>query len=148
MELGAHIEDFELPDQDGKARSLYRLLEAGRVVLFFYPAALSYGCTKESCHFRDLAGDFAALGAQRVGISPDSMQRQREFADRHGLDYPLLADTGGEIARRFGVRRSFGLKTKRRTFVIERDATLLASITSELSMTHHSDRALEVLAAK
>ncbi len=65
------VAEFELPDQTGTLRSLTSLLADGPIVLFFYPAAMTPGCTKEACHFRDLAGEFAAVGASRVGISTD-----------------------------------------------------------------------------
>lgn len=83
---GDVVDDFELPDQDGRPRRLSEFLATGPVVLFFYPAALTPGCTAESCHFRDLAAEFAAAGATRVGISKDPVDRQKEFADRHGFD--------------------------------------------------------------
>ncbi|MGZ4438004.1 MAG: peroxiredoxin, partial [Nocardioidaceae bacterium] len=86
---GTQAPDFELPDQDGKPVRLSELLLEGPVVLFFYPAAMTPGCTKESCHFRDLAAEFAAVGAQRVGISTDPVDRQKQFAERHSFDYPL-----------------------------------------------------------
>ena len=138
--------DFTLNDQAGHERTLSTMLLDGPVVLFFYPAALSPGCTKESCHFRDLAGEFAALGAQSVGISMDSAERQGQFALKHSLGYPLLADVDGDVARRYGVKRSLSvLKVKRATFVIGRDRRILDVISSEVSMNTHADRALEVL---
>ena len=148
VDKGDLVPDFELPDQTGTERQLSELLIAGPVVLFFYPAALSRGCTIESCHFRDLAREFKAAGAQRVGISRDSVERQREFADKHSLDYPLLSDADGEVAEAYGVRRRLPLgpmSMKRMTFVIGTDRRLLAVIRSELSMEQHADRALEVL---
>jgi peroxiredoxin len=68
---GDVVTDFELPDETGAPRRLSGLLAGGPVVLFFYPAAVSLGCTVESCHFRDLIGEFRAVGAQPVGISAD-----------------------------------------------------------------------------
>src|SRR5262245_9254374 len=115
---GDLVADFELLDETGTPRTLSGLLANGPVVLFFYPAAMTGGCTAESCHFRDLAAEFAALGAQRVGISPDPVTRQAEFATVNGFDYPLLSDPTGEIAARFGARRKRGpLLTRRRTYV-------------------------------
>src|SRR5258708_1287008 len=105
MRVGDVVHDFELPDQDGRPRWLSELLSAGPAVLFFYPAAMPPGCPKEACHFRDLAAEFAAAGAQRVGISRDAVDRQKQFADQHGFDYPLLADVDGTVAREFGVAR-------------------------------------------
>ena len=147
MRAGDLVPDFELPDQDGKPVRLAELLVQGPVVLFFYPAAMTPGCTKEACHFRDLAAEFAAAGAQRVGISADPPAKQREFADRHGFDYPLLSDEDGAIARQFGVQRGgvvrrLGLPVKRQTFVIGADRRVVAAIASELNMDRHADEAL------
>lgn len=149
MGPGDQAPDFELPDQDGVPRRLSALLQSGPVVLFFYPAALSPGCTRENCHFRDLAAEFAAAGAQRVGISTDPVAKQAEFARRHGLDYPLLSDASGEVAQTYGVKRRFGpIPVKRVSFVIGTDGRVLDVISSELNMAAHADRALKTLAGR
>jgi peroxiredoxin Q/BCP len=146
--VGDLVEDFELPDETGTPCRLSALLADGPVVLFFYPAAMTPGCTKESCHFRDLAAEFAAVGAQRVGISRDPVSRQAEFARRYGFDFPLLSDPDGVVARRFGVRRRLPLgplATRRMTFVIGVDRRIIEVIHSETSMDVHADRALRAL---
>jgi peroxiredoxin Q/BCP len=146
MEKGDLVSDFTLQDDRGDLRSLSGFLEAGPVVLFFYPAAMTTGCTAESCHFRDLAKEFAEAGAQRVGISPDSVAKQQEFSAQNSFDYPLLSDPDGAVATQFGVRRKFGpLLTRRHTFVIGTDSRVLAVIKSELRMSTHADKALEAL---
>lgn len=140
--------DFSLVDQNGEVRTLSSLLESGPVVLFFYPAALSAGCTRETCHFRDLVADFAELGAQPVGISMDSPDRQALFAKKNGIVYPLLADVDGEVARHYGVKRSLDfLRVKRVTFVIDVDRRVREVVTSEISMHAHADHALAALRA-
>lgn len=150
LKAGDKAPDFELKNQNGEPMTLKGLLADGPVVLFFYPAAMTSGCTKESCHFRDLAAEFTAAGAQRVGISADPVSKQKEFSDLHGFDYPLLADTEGTVADGFGVKRSGLLakltKVKRATFVIGQDGTILDAITSETKMDVHADEALKVLA--
>ena len=146
LDVGDKVEDFTLPDETGAERSLTELLAEGPVVLFFYPAALSAGCTAEACHFRDLAAEFAAVGARPVGISGDSVDKQQEFAGKHTLGMPLLSDTDGTIRERFGVKRGFSLApTKRATFVIGEDRTILEVVSSELRMNTHADRALAAL---
>src|SRR3954469_10697384 len=105
MQVGDTVEDFELPDETGTKRKLSDFLRDGPVVLFFYPAAMTYGCTKESCHFRDLKAEFEAVGAQRVGISADAVDKQLEFANKHDFDYPLLSDVDRTVAEAFGVKR-------------------------------------------
>ncbi|MER5942331.1 peroxiredoxin [Streptomyces sp. NPDC001928] len=146
LKVGDKVEDFALPDETGTVRSLTDLLAEGPVVLFFYPAALSPGCTAEACHFRDLAAEFAAAGARPVGISGDAVERQQQFADRHTLGMPLLSDADGTVRERFGVTRGFSLApTKRATFVIGQDRVLLEVVRSELRMNTHADRALAAL---
>ena len=149
MQIGDHIADFALPDQTGAVRHLSEFLEKGPVVLFFYPAAMTYGCTKESCHFRDLKAEFDAVGATRIGISADPVDKQLQFSEKHGFDYPLLSDVDRAVADAFGVkRRSNLLKVKRSTFVIDTDSTLLAELHSEVSMNSHADKAIEILRAR
>ena len=144
---GTVVPDFELPDQDGAPVRLSSRLLDGPVVLFFYPGAMTGGCTKEACHFRDLAAEFAAAGAQRLGISADPVGKQKQFSDMHGFDYPLLSDESGAVATSFGVRRKYVTPVKRATFVIDRDRTVRSVISSELSMDVHADRALSALRA-
>ncbi|ANS62618.1 hypothetical protein SLINC_0394 [Streptomyces lincolnensis] len=147
--VGDTVEDFTLPDESGTSRSLSDLLADGPVVLFFYPAALTPGCTAEACHFRDLAAEFAAVGARPVGVSGDPVERQQEFSGRHTLGMPLLSDADGTIQERFGVKRGFSLApTKRATFVIAENRTVLEVVRSELRMNTHADRALEALRAR
>lgn len=151
MKRGDRVPEFELPDQTGAVRSLSDLLGGGPIVLFFYPAAMTPGCTKEACHFRDLAGDFAAVGASRVGISTDAVEKQARFADSQRFDYPLLSDRDGAVAEMFGVKRGLlgkFLPVKRATFVIDGDRTVLEVISSEINMDTHADKALEVLRAR
>src|SRR6478609_9583662 len=151
MKRGDRVEDFVLPDQTGAERRFSEFLANGPVVLFFYPAAMTPGCTKEACHFRDLASEFVAVGAQRVGISTDSVDKQAQFADKQKFDYPLLSDTDGRVATQFGVERGLLGKlmpVKRTTFVIDTDRTVLEVISSEFSMDTHADKALEVLRAR
>ena len=146
MEKGEKAPDFELPDEQGNQRKLSDMLRDGPVVLYFYPAAMTPGCTKEGCHFRDLASEYAAVGAQRVGISADAVDKQKQFSDKYQFDFPLLSDVDGTVARAFGVRRKFTLMaTKRATFVIDTDGTILDVINSELRFAKHGDDALSTL---
>ncbi|MEO5982851.1 MAG: peroxiredoxin [Pedococcus sp.] len=145
--LGELAPEFELPDQTGRRRSLVSLLQQGSVVLFFYPAALSGGCTKEACHFRNLRAEFAAAGAQPVGISMDTVDAQSQFDAKESLGMPLLSDVDGAVATAFGVRRKYLTPVKRATFVIAPDRRIIEVIQTEWSMDRHADTALQVLGA-
>jgi thioredoxin-dependent peroxiredoxin len=151
MKAGDLVEEFVLPDQTGTPRKFSEFLADGPVVLFFYPKAGSPGCTREACHFRDLAKEFAAVGALRVGISADPVDKQAKFAKDQGFDYPLLSDTDGAVASTFGVKRGLLgmlMPVKRTTFVIDTDRKVLDVIGSELNFNVHADKALEVLRAR
>ncbi len=146
MHKGDVVPDFELPDQTGTPRRLSELLTNGPVVLFFYPAAMTPGCTKESCHFRDMGAEFAAVGAQRIGISADSIDKQKKFDEKESLGYPLLSDADRTVAAMLGAKRVANfLPNKRITYVIDTDRTLLDVIHTEFSMGAHADKALEIL---
>ena len=145
MRPGDPVPDFELSAQDGQPVRLSEELTRGPVVLFFYPKAMTPGCTKESCHFRDLEAEFATVGAVRLGISADPVDRQRQFAEKHGFEFPLLSDPDRVVARQFGVKRPGPLFNRRATFVIGTDGRLLAAIHSEIDMAKHADEALAVL---
>ncbi|SNT41863.1 peroxiredoxin [Rhodococcoides kyotonense] len=170
MRTGETAPDFRLPDHTGTIRSLSELLDRGPVVLFFYPAASSPICTAEACHFRDLGRAFESLGAQRVGISTDTTDKQSHFALQRSFDYPLLADSDGSVAEQFGVRRGGWLMRRRRrkdfdrgrthavkrgilrqllsvkrtTFVIDRNRVVRLVVTSERSNVH-ADKSLDYL---
>lgn len=150
MREGDVVADFRLPDQDGTVRSLSDLLTDGPVALFFYPAAMTGGCTKEACHFRDLGTEYRAAGVQRVGISRDGVGKQKEFAQLNSFDYPLLSDADGTVAEQFGVARGrlgarLGAPVKRWTFAIATDRKVIKAIHSELNMETHADEALAAL---
>ncbi len=173
MIAGDKAPDFILYDHTGRPRTLSVFLAEGPVVLFFFPIASSPICTAQACHFRDLSTEFARLGAQRVGISTDTVDKQAHFARQRSFDYPLLSDADGVVSELFGVRRGRlaklrgsvvapepawrGRHTRRRgllarilpvrrtTFVIDTDRTILEVITSEVRASVHADQALSFL---
>jgi thioredoxin-dependent peroxiredoxin len=145
MKAGDQVPDFDAMLHDGRTLRLSSILEEGPLVLFFYPKAFTPGCTAEARHFRDLDREFEELGARRLGVSRDDVETQARFAQEHELDFPLIADPDGRIARIFGAKRLGPIPSKRRTFVIGADRTLLGAISSETNMERHADEALELL---
>jgi thioredoxin-dependent peroxiredoxin len=138
--------DLELVLSDGQHRPLPQLAGTGPLVLFFFPAAFSPGCTAEACAFRDLAAEFTAVGATCVGVSADSPRRLRAFARTLRLGLPLVSDRGGRLADLFGARRRFPARMLRRvTVVLASDGTQLARIDHLTDLAGHADAALDVL---
>jgi thioredoxin-dependent peroxiredoxin len=148
MRVGDIVDDFELPDQTSTPRRLSRLVATGPVVLFFYPAAFAPQCTVEHCKFRDTAGEFASVGAQPVGISADTVERQARFTKRFSLGYLILSDVDGAIGRRFDVERDISIpwtRYRRHTYIIGPDRRILDIIRSEFRLTAHANLALQFL---
>jgi thioredoxin-dependent peroxiredoxin len=170
MIAGEKAPDFTLYDHTGRPRTLSALLSHGPVVLFFFPLASSPICTVQACHFRDLSDEFARVGAQRVGISTDTVDKQAHFAQQRSFDYPLLSDADGVVSELFGVRRGRLAKlrrsvvsreagrrgrhtrrhgllarllpVRRTTFVIGTDRTILKVVSSEVRASVHADQTL------
>src|SRR3954462_6527180 len=120
MISGEKAPNFTLCDHTGRPRTLTSLLSEGPVVLFFFPLASSPICTAQACHFRDLSNEFASVGAQRVGISTDTVDKQAHFAQQRSFDYPLLSDADGVVSELFGVHR--GRLARLRRSVLAREA--------------------------
>jgi thioredoxin-dependent peroxiredoxin len=142
---GQPLPDLEVSLHTGERTRLSHLAADGPLVVFFYPKAFTGGCTAQACHFRDLGAEFAEAGASRVGVSRDDVETQARFAAEHRFDYPLLADPDGEVASAFGAKRPGPLWSKRQTYVVAPDLTLLGSISSETDMEKHADEALALL---
>jgi len=142
---GERIEDLTVTTHDGRETRLSELAAGGPLVVFFYPKAFTAGCTAQACHFRDLGAEFAALGASRVGVSRDDTVTQARFAGEHEFDYPLIADRDGAVSRAFGAKRVGPVPSRRQTYVLDADLTVLEVISDEIRMDRHADDALEVL---
>lgn len=106
------------PDQSGAEVKLADLYARGTVLVFFYPKAGTPGCTAQACSLRDAFPDFRDTGVQVVGVSADTVEGQKKFAEKHGLPFPLLADADGAVARAFGVPTMMGF-AKRQSFIVQ-----------------------------
>ena len=129
LEPGDEAPDFTLPDADGKEVSLSSL-RGQQVIVYFYPAAMTPGCTKEACDFRDSIQSLAAAGVTVLGISPDAPAKLAKFRDRDSLNFPLLSDPGHEVEKAYGAygeKVLYGKKSVgviRSTFVVDPDGKI------------------------
>ena len=118
--------DFTLPDADGKPHSLSDL-RGRKVVLYFYPAAMTPGCTKQACGFRDSLADWEAAGYAVLGVSPDKPEKLAKFRDAEGLTFPLLSDPSRSVLEAYGAygeKQMYGKTVTgviRSTFVVDED---------------------------
>jgi peroxiredoxin Q/BCP len=143
---GQPAPDIELPAHTGGTLKLSSL-RGQWVVLYFYPADDTPGCTAEACSFRDRFEDFTDAGAAVIGVSSDSTDKHQGFATKHQLPFTLLADTDGEARKAFGVKKTLGLLPGRVTYVIDPDGIVRKVFSSQFQATRHISEALEVIRA-
>ncbi len=150
IEEGETAPDFTLTADDGKAVRLSDF--RGRpVVLYFYPADATPGCTREACAFRDRRADLAAAGAVVLGVSPDDAASHGRFRDKYGLNFPLLADVGHQVAERYGAWREknmYGKKSlgiQRSTFLLDREGKV-RKVWKRVAVDGHDEQVLRALA--
>jgi peroxiredoxin Q/BCP len=151
VEEGDRAPDFELPDQDGKTHKLADY--AGKnVVLYFYPKALTSGCTVQACGVRDRATDYDAANAVVLGVSPDPQKKLREFADTERLNFTLLGDEDHSVAEQYDVwveKSMYGRKymgMERSSFVIGPDGKV-KKVFRKVKPAQHDELVLGALAA-
>ncbi len=139
LEVGIQAPQFELFDQTNTKHSLSDYLGKW-VVLYFYPKDGTHGCTKQACAFRDDIATLNNLGVQVFGVSVDAIESHAEFANKYSLQFPLLADIGGEIAAIYGSLTKIGpMKfAKRHTFIINPQGKF-AKIYRSVKPATHSD---------
>ncbi len=146
IQVGDRVPPFELPDQDGQTVRFESLLGRGPIVLYFYPRDETPGCTTQACGFRDANADFAAAGATVVGVSSDSVASHRQFADKHGLRFTLLADQGGKVRGLIGIpKQVLGLMDGRVTLIVDREGIVRHRFDFMLRVQRHVNEALEVV---
>ena len=139
LEKGAMAPEFDLPDQDGRRHTLKSLLADGPVVLYFYPADFTPGCTKEACSFRDLHQELLRAKLRIVGVSPQDVDSHRRFADKHQLNFTLLADPDKTVVKAYDLDGPLGLSVRRGTYLIGRDGRIRDSVLADLRIGAHED---------
>ena len=139
LKAGDTAPDFTLPDQDGNSVSLSDLLTQGPVLLYFYPADFTPGCTKEACDIRDMHEDISDVGIRVIGISPQDEKSHTRFRQKHGLPFTLLADTDKSVVRAFGADGPLGIGVRRATFLIDPDQTVRDVVVADVRIGRHTD---------
>ncbi len=136
---------FSLEDQDGNKVSLKDFRDKSNVVLFFYPKALTPGCTTQACGIRDYKKEFKKINTIVLGISPDPVNKLERFTEKKDLNFPLLSDEGHKIADKYGSwgpKQFMGKKYDgilRQTFIIGKDGRLKEIFEKVKTKTHHED---------
>jgi peroxiredoxin Q/BCP len=145
IRIGDQIPDFSLLDQDGNMFNILDYKGKRKLVIFFYPQDGSLNCTKEACYFRDLSDVFSQTDAEIIGISAQSVESHRNFAQKNNLPYTLLSDSHNEVRKLFGVPyRAFGLIPGRVTYVADKTGKVVFVFDSQTETQRHADEALKI----
>jgi thioredoxin-dependent peroxiredoxin len=146
IKIGSSIPTFSLPDQNGNMFDINSVIGKKNLVIYFYPKDDSPGCTKEACSFRDQFEAFKEADAMIIGISGQSVESHKEFAERHNLSFTLLSDEGNKIRKRFGVPTNLlGLLPGRVTYIADKQGKVIYVFNSQTQATKHVDEALRIL---
>ncbi len=145
IQVGDMIPSFSLKDQDGNDFDISTLLGKKKLVIFFYPQDGSLNCTREACYFRDLSDVFDEVDAVIIGISGQSVESHKEFAETNSLNYTLLSDHNNIVRKLFGVPgRVFGLIPGRVTYVADRSGKVVHIFDSQTEVQRHVDEAMKI----
>jgi peroxiredoxin Q/BCP len=145
ISVGDQAPDFSLPSAGGETVRLSDYRGKSEVVLYFYPKDDTPGCTTEACTFRDSYESFRDAGAEVIGVSSDSSDSHRGFAQKHRLPFVLLSDADGSVRKQYGVPKTLGLIPGRTTYLIDRDGIVRHVFSSQFQPLRHVAETLEVL---
>jgi peroxiredoxin Q/BCP len=137
LAVGARAPEFTLPDQDERDTSLTRLLNDGPLVLFFYPADFTPGCTREVCMVRDLFQDIVKRGLNAAGISPQGPASHRGFRAKHNLPFTLLSDTDKSVIKMYEVNGPLGFGVRRVTYLIDQARVIRDAVLADFRIDRH-----------
>ena len=137
LNVGDKTPDFVLHQDTGESVSLDELLTDGPLILFFYPADFTPGCTAEACSIRDIYPDIKAVNATVVGVSPQSIETHQRFKSTFELPFPLLADPEKAVIKSFGVNGPMGFGVRRVTFLINQEKRIVDRVVADFAIKRH-----------
>ena len=139
LEAGSRAPEFVLPNDQGGETALSELLQNGPLILYFYPADFTPGCTKEACSIRDIHNDIQSVGLQVAGVSPQNTDSHKRFRDEHDLPFVLLSDPDKVAIKMYDVDGPFGVGVRRATFLINQDRTIQDAMLADVFIGRHKE---------
>lgn len=138
LKVGSRAPEFTLPDQGERDTSLSTLLNRGPLILYFYPADFTAGCTRQACAIRDLHAQILKAGLTVAGVSPQASARHEAFRRRYELPFTLLADPDKAVIKMYGVDGPLGIGVRRATFLIDPARLIRAGLVADFRMSRHA----------
>ena len=139
LKPGSKAPEFVLPNEKGEDASLSDMLQQGPLVLYFYPADFTPGCTKEACSIRDMHDDILSVGLRVVGISPQDAASHVKFKDKYDLPFMLLSDPDKVAIKMYDVDGPFGVGVRRATYLIAQGAKIQAALQADVLINRHKE---------
>ncbi len=139
LKAGERAPEFTLPDDTGTDRSLTELLSSGAIILYFYPADFTPGCTRQACTLRDLNAEIQKAGLRIIGISPQSPQSHAKFREKHRLPFVLLSDEHKTVVKMYGLNGPLGIGVRRATFLIDGSRRVRDAVLADFLVGRHED---------
>ena len=139
LKAGERAPEFTLPDQSGTDRSLTQLLSAGAIVLYFYPADFTPGCTRQACGLRNLHTDIQKAGLRVVGISPQSPASHLKFREKYGLPFDLLSDENKTVIKMYGLNGPLGIGVRRASYLIDASRRIRDAVVADIRIGRHME---------
>ena len=139
LKAGSRAPEFELANDQGGETTLSELLQNGPLILYFYPADFTPGCTREACSIRDIHNDIQSVGLQVAGISPQDVDSHQRFRDEHDLPFILLSDPEKVAIKMYDVDGPFGVGVRRATFLINQDRTIKDAVLADIRIGQHKE---------
>ena len=139
LEVGARAPEFELANDQGEQTTLSELLQNGPLILYFYPADFTPGCTKEACSIRDIHNDIQSVGLQVAGVSPQDVESHQRFRDEYELPFILLSDPEKVAIKIYDVDGPFGVGVRRATYLINQDRTIQDAMMADVRIGRHQE---------
>jgi thioredoxin-dependent peroxiredoxin len=139
LAVGSRAPEFTLADQDGRDRSLTSLLSDGSLILYFYPADFTPGCTAEACSLRDLHTDIQRAGLRIAGVSPQDVESHKRFAQKYALKFTLLADPNKTVIKMYDVDGPMGIAVRRGTYLIDQSRVIQDAVLADFRISRHED---------
>ena len=139
LQPGSKAPEFVLPNERGENVSLIDMLEKGPLVLYFYPADFTPGCTKEACSIRDMHDDILSVGLRVFGVSPQDAASHMKFKEKHELPFTLLSDPDKVVIKMYDVDGPFGVGVRRATYLIGQGAKIQAALQADVLINRHKE---------